>query len=112
MNDPIQFPSLDDFIAQTGSAPLQSSDTAEKSQDPMVFPDIQADTLDISKRKELGEAYAELYIKAQGLCQLTSNSVCELAQSKIDDRWFRYGFNQRMGRSEFSVRLDIRDRQR
>lgn len=113
MNNQIVFPSLDEFIAQTHEQQSPAQTAIESvSVVENIFPTIQADSLDINKRKELGTACAQLYIASQGLCQKTSDAACEIAQSKIDDVWFRYGFNERMSKSDYSVRLELRDRQR
>jgi len=57
------------------------------------------------KRKALGVRCAELYIEAQGLCQKTSDAMCDLAESKKGDLMFKRGFNERMSKSPFAGRI-------
>lgn len=58
-----------------------------------------------NKRKLLGERCAELYIAAQGVCQKTSDTACDLAESKKGDAWFKRGFNERMAKTPYAGRM-------
>lgn len=58
-----------------------------------------------TKRRRLGQRCAELYIEAQGLCRMTSDAACDLADSKKGDIWFKLGFNERMSKTTFAGRI-------
>jgi hypothetical protein len=59
----------------------------------------------IAKRYEFGVAVADMYIAAQGICEISSSSACSIADLHGQDVTFKRGFNNRMSQSDFNVRI-------